>query len=50
MFKENKKFAKEIWGVSTAKALVALKELTKKHCLSHPDCWPSIRNWFAIPG
>jgi hypothetical protein len=34
MFKENKKFAKEIWGVSTAKALVALKELTKKHCLS----------------
>jgi hypothetical protein len=33
-FKENKKSAKEIWGVSTATALVALKELTKKHRLS----------------
>jgi hypothetical protein len=34
IFKQNKKFAKEIWGVTTAKALVALKELTKTHRLS----------------
>jgi hypothetical protein len=34
IFKQNKKFAKEIWGVTTAKALVALKELTKTHSLS----------------
>ena len=34
ILKENKKFAKEIWGPSTAAKLVALKELTNKHNLS----------------
>jgi hypothetical protein len=34
IFKENKKLAQELWGVSAARALLALKELTTRHGLS----------------